>query len=271
MAKTQKVKFDVTKFILNCLESPKRERDWLIESAAEAGVYIPVRIPPSKDLRETWWKIGDQGITGSCVGWGAADSVLRWHFYKARKLTTKQLLSVRQIWMSAKETDIYTSRPTTFIERSGTWLKAALDIARKFGVVTDAELPFVNPPNTPELYYKGIENDFYAIAAKRRISSYYNLGKRLKDWRAWIANNGPILTRLDVDTTWDNAANTNGNLDTYDAAHTRGGHCIALVGYTPTRFIVRNSWGISWGDDGFGYASDAYATAAFTEAYGVVL
>jgi C1A family cysteine protease len=34
---------------------------------------------------------------------------------------------------------------------------------------------------------------------------------------------------------------------------------------------VRNSWGLAWGDKGFAYASDAYAAAAFTEAYGVVL
>jgi C1A family cysteine protease len=45
---------------------------------------------------------------------------------------------------------------------------------------------------------------------------------------------------------------------------------VALVGYTPEGFIVRNSWGVEWGDCGFGYASNAYA-GAFTEAYGVTL
>jgi Papain family cysteine protease len=48
----------------------------------------------------------------------------------------------------------------------------------------------------------------------------------------------------------------------------RGGHAVALVGYTPDRFIVRNSWGTGWGDGGFAYASLAYAQDAFTEAYG---
>ena len=75
--------------------------------------------------------------------------------------------------------------------------------------------------------------------------------------------------RLDVDSTWDDASFTGGNLDLYDAAHTRGGHAVALVGYTADRFIVRNSWGTGWGDKGFGYASLAYAQQAFTEAYGV--
>ena len=50
-----------------------------------------------------------------------------------------------------------------------------------------------------------------------------------------------------------------------------GGHAIALIGYTPDRFIVRNSWGKDWGDKGFGYATDQYAEEAFTEAYGVVV
>jgi hypothetical protein len=35
------------------------------------------RIPESKDLRESWWIIGDQGTTGSCVGWASADSTVR--------------------------------------------------------------------------------------------------------------------------------------------------------------------------------------------------
>jgi C1A family cysteine protease len=61
-------------------------------------------------------------------------------------------------------------------------------------------------------------------------------------------------------------------MDVYRPETMRGGHAVALVGYTPDRFIVRNSWGTTgWGDQGFGYASLAYAQQAFTEAYGVSL
>ncbi len=252
--------------ILNCIPSRDVENDWQLENATEVGVVTESTVPPSKDLRESWWKIGDQGSTGSCVGWAAADSVLRWHFVQAGRLPQNELLSVRFIWMSAKETDIFTSRPTTFIEASGTSLKAALDVARKFGVVRDPVLSFASG----ELY-QGNARTFYALASQLKIASYFNLGRNITEWRKWIANVGPILTRLDVDATWDNAKETNGYFDVYQPNTTRGGHAVALVGYTQDRFIVRNSWGNRWGDEGFGHASNEYAQNAFTEAYGVTV
>lgn len=254
------------KRILNCLPSPKQEEDWNIDNAKKSGLLAAAAvIPVSKDLRESWWKINDQESTGSCVGWATADGVIRWHFVKAGRVDKGKLLSPRFTWMASKETDEFISRPTTFIESTGTSLKAALDVARKFGTVQNSVLPFGSGK-----LYPGEENTFYAIASQLKIASYVNLGVNLSNWKQWIALNGPILTRLDVDTTWDNAKATNGKLDVYDAAHTRGGHAVSLVGYTADRFIIRNSWGTSsWGDKGFGFASLAYAQAAFTEAYGV--
>jgi hypothetical protein len=254
------------KRILNCLPSREPERDWPMASAAQAGLLGAPAIPKSKDLRESWWEIGNQEDTGSCVGWAAADAVVRWHLVKANRLSTKELLSVRYVWMAAKETDAFTSQPTTFIESDGTSLKAALDIARKFGVVLDSVVPFASGR-----LYPGLASTFYALAAQRRIASYFNLGKSPANWRQWIAGNGPILTRLDVDDAWEQAAETGGKLDTYQKPPMPRGHAVALVGYTPDHFIVRNSWGTDWGDKGYAYASNAYARAAFTEAYGVVL
>jgi hypothetical protein len=239
----------------------------LVEHATDAGVLAAAApLPTSKDLREAWWGINDQHATGACVGWATADSVLRWHFTKANRLKTSDLLSPRFLWMAAKETDELVTPPTTFIEAEGTSLKAALDVARNFGSVFDNVLPFATGA-----LYAGNAKSFYATAAQLKITSYFNLGSNLGDWRKWLAQNGPILVRLDVDSTWDNASQTAGKMAAYNPASTRGGHAVALVGYRPGEFIVRNSWGVTWGDKGFAYASDSYAQNAFVEAYGVAI
>ena len=263
-----------TPYILNCLPSPKPEKNWTLATAAAAGITArsttrSAAAAANIDLREAWWGVGDQGNSGSCVGWGTADGVLRWHFVKAGRLTKTERLSPRYIWMASKETDQYTTRPTSFIESDGTWLTAALGIAQKFGAVTDKVLPF--KLGGASQMYTGTANTFYALASQRRIASYFNLGRDLTKWRDWLATKGPILTRLDVDQAFMGATSTKGKLDTYTPNAGIGGHCVALVGYVNGPFIVRNSWGAGWGDKGFAYAADGYAQPAFTEAFGVVL
>lgn len=258
-----------TSRIVNVIPSKNTQDDWQLFNAVGAGILAaPAAPPPSKDLRETWWKVGDQGSTGACVGWGTAEGVLRWHFAKANRIAQNENLSPRFVWMAAKETDEFNNRPTTFIESDGTSLKAALDIARKFGVVKDSILAFGSGK-----LYPGEADTFYAIASQLKISSYFNLFKNFAQWRSWLATKGPILAALSVDRTWDDAALTHGNLDTFQPNTVRGGHCIAVVGYQADgRFIIRNSWNTTWGDKGFGFATEAYIQAAFfNEAYGVNL
>jgi hypothetical protein len=260
------------KRVLNCLPSPDQDKDWILETAEAAGMAeAGPPIPASKDLRDgTWWKINDQGSTGSCVGWSSTDGVIRWHMVKAARLRKDELLSPRFTWMASKEIDEFDQQPTTFIESAGTSLKSALDVARKFGIVRDSVLPF----GSAKLYAGSVQT-FYATAASLKIAAYFNLslnkGHSVTDWRNWLATKGPILTRLDVDRTWDQSSANGGNMDVYKPDTRRGGHAVCLVGYTKDRFIVRNSWGTTWGDKGFGYALDAYAKEAFTEAYGISL
>lgn len=267
-------RFNARQFVLNCSPSVKPEDDWTFEDAIDAGVIdVSASLPVSKDLRAKWWKIDHQGSTGACVGFATAYGVLRWHYVKAGLLKipkkpsyqNQEKPSARFIWMANKETDEITSYPTTFIETAGTQTKLALNVARKYGCVTEAELPFTGKLSMLS------SAAFYAKAASFRISSYHNLGRNLDIWRTWLAFHGPILTRLGVDRTWDNASLTGGHLDVYKPNTVRGGHAVCLVGYTKKFFIVRNSWGDAWGDGGFAYASESYAQNAFTEAYGTVL
>jgi C1A family cysteine protease len=270
MAKASKSRSE-QKRICNLIPTPAEstQKDWTFGTAREAGLLsAKAAIPASVDLRRQWWNIGDQGETGSCVGWASTEGVARYMFVTAKRLAEDTRLSPRFTWMASKETDQFTSRPETMIEGAGTTLKAAVDVLRNYGAVPDALLPFV----LKTAMYTGDEDAFFATAATLKVSSYFNLRRNLGNWRTWLAQHGPILVGLNVDATWDQATSTDGKLDTFQPGTERGGHAVAVVGYTSDRFILRNSWGTRWGDDGFAYASEAYINAGFfPESYGVTL
>ena len=253
----------------NCIASRDVKDDWQIEKAQTLG-YLPKKIvlPKKVDLRKPWWNVGNQGTTGSCVGWSTASSLLRYHFTKASKIKTNEKISVRFIWMASKEMDEYTDYPTTFIDDAGTSIKTALKTARKIGALKAHLFPF----HGKMVEIK--EANFLEIAGKLKIKSFFNLLKnqdnKLDMFKAWLHYNGPILTCLDCDDSWFNVKK-DGLLEKYIKNKNQQGHAMSIVGYTPTHFIVRNSWGIGWGDKGFAYASYDYARDAFKEAYGIVV
>jgi len=271
MAKSATTKRPETKRICNLLPSKGTDKDWGFSSAMAAGALgaAPAALPASVDLRAAWWTVGDQKNTGSCVGWASTDGVARYMFAKAGRLDKKLLLSPRFTWMASKETDDAVDRPETMLDCAGTYLKTAADVLRKFGAVTDDLVPFT----LSAAMYTGDEEEFFATAATRKIASYFNLQRNLPNWKKWLATRGPILVGLSVDATWDNATATNGKLAKFQPATARGGHAVCLVGYkSDGSFIVRNSWGTGWGDQGFAYASPAYINAGFfPESYGMTL
>jgi C1A family cysteine protease len=258
------------KRILNIIPSKKQEKDWVLAHAFSSKAIVEKKkLPTSVDLRASWWKVANQGETGSCVGWSSTDGVLRWHFVKQKAIQPNEQLSVRFVWMSAKETDEITDRPTTFIDDSGTSLKAALDVIRKYGCVTAKELPF-----NANAYYKGTEDELYAAATRFKLKAYYNLFKgatsKAEALRKWFASGGgPVLSSINVDKSFYYPEKTKHILEKFIPAKKESGHAICLVGYNEKGIIIRNSWGTIWGDKGFAYATDDYVHAAFEEAYGV--
>jgi Papain family cysteine protease len=261
---------DFEHFICNVVPSKGTETDWqLADSIAAGSIGAPAALSASVDMRAPWWKINNQENTGSCVGWALADGVARLQMTQAGKIAQTQLLSPRYVWMASKETDTITARPESFIEGAGTTLKAAVDVARNYGLALMDDLPF----HIQTTMFTGKENEFFASCAQRKIAAYFNLKKNLSGWKTWLASTGPILAAFNVDSSWDNAKATGGNIDTFHPDTVRGGHAVCIVGYrTDGRFIVRNSWGTTWGVAGFGYLHPDYIVAAFfDESYGVTL
>ncbi|MBY6707220.1 C1 family peptidase [Rhodococcus sp. BP-241] len=253
--------------IFNLNPSVGTERNWSVADVDGRGP-LEAPVPPSSvDLRADWWTVGDQGRTGSCVGWAAADGVGRRTMVDAGRITQDCRLSPRFTWMGSKESDEFVSRPTGFVEGSGTSLKAAMDVSRTFGFALESDLPF----DIDTTMFLGNENAFYAGIAQRRIS-YVDLAADRVQWRLWLARGGPILAGFSVDDAFTSVG-SDGLVGTFDSATVRGGHAVCIVGYRADgRFIVRNSWGTGWGDAGFAYVTEEYLSAAFyPESYGAVV
>src|SRR5215210_3229275 len=89
--------------ILNVRPSPGREEDHTPAAAEAAGHLRAVDPPAQMDLRAPWYAVGDQGRTGSCVGWALADSVMWRQLVRKGRLAEEDRLSPRYLSMAAKE------------------------------------------------------------------------------------------------------------------------------------------------------------------------
>ncbi len=249
-----------TRRILNLIPSTGTGTDWSVDVAVAVGALTSKPLPKQVDLRANdWWPIGDQGQTGSCVGWAVADGAMRYLLVQANRLGQKERLSVRHVWMASKETDEFVDRPESFIEDAGTSLKAAVDVCRKHGVVPDPVLPF----RLGNLFVTGTTDVFYALAAQRKAASYFNAKLDFKEWRRALASGAPIVAGLNVHAEFTGLG-ADGVLNAAPPGSSQGGHAVCIVGYrSDGHFILRNSWGTGWGANGFAYVSEAYLAARF--------
>lgn len=262
--------------VLNVAPSPDRHRDFPVAQARREGLLDGTPVPEAVDLRRDWWTIGDQEETGSCVGWALGDSVVRWQLVEGGRLAPDEPLSPRFLWMAAKEMRAHLGaasgdpswRPGTSLERVYTSLKAGLEVARRFGVALESEVPWRGG------LFGGDVDAFFASAARRRLVSYWSLdepdvGGTVDNWREWLNERGPIVVKIAVDEALE--AGSRDVLAAFDPATVRDRHAAALVGYGPGHFILRSSWGTDWAADGYALLADGYAADAVEESYGVVM
>lgn len=75
-----------------------------------------------------------------------------------------------------------------------------------------------------------------------KINDYAMIGSWLIAKQAILAN-GPVIISIPV---YDSSRN-----DFWNGTEKEGYHCIALIGYNDEGFIIRNSWGTSYGKNGY--------------------
>jgi hypothetical protein len=262
--------------VLNVVESPTD-----IWDAIESGRLRDVDPPEEVELhKERWYKVADQKQTGSCIGWALADSVMRLQLVKEGRLRQNQRLSARFIWMASKEWQAQRLgrdratlgellpdwQPSTFLEEATTAAKDALEVARHLGVVTEPMLRWDGQLN------RGPERVFWERAEQFKLEAYYSVmaagrDERLRRWRQWISQHGPLMIVVATDSSLLRGERV---LSRFRPRRRVDLHACALVGYRREGFILRNSWGPKWADEGYALAEPEWLIRAVRESYGVL-
>jgi|GEM_PF-1575426 len=245
-------------------DAPDR-RDWVVEAGHPGVTSLPDSLPTSVDLSAQTPEVEDQGDYGSCVGWAVVRGLREWMF---RKVTGRDVrLSVRFVWMAAKETDQF--EINTFVANAGTSLKTAFQVLKKYGVPEEKYYPY----NRDLVLFTSLQqkHDFFFSAARFRIYNYYMLANN-DARKLHLVKVGPFVVTVPVDNLWLGVG-ADGVIPDQSGDNVAGGHAVLVVGYDDRtqRFKFKNSWGKAWGNRGFGYFSYQYAESKIWTAMGTDL
>jgi C1A family cysteine protease len=203
-----------------------------------------VTLPNNVDLRKLYGTpVEDQGKLGSCTGHAIAEAI---------EMIDKK---------NGKNTEIsrmfiyYYERllEGTVNYDSGAYIRDGIKACYTYGAPLESLWPyniskFRTAPSSPAVQ----------DAAKRKVTLY----ERATDFNACInalSNGYPVVIGFTVYSSFETG---NWWYTTADMPYPNkrseivlGGHAVLLVGYNNStqRFIVKNSWGSNWGDNGYFY------------------
>jgi C1A family cysteine protease len=129
----------------------------------------------------------------------------------------------------------------------------------KQGVCTELSWPYV-----PENFAVQPPQQCYDEALRARALAYQRIPRSLKQLKGCIAHGYPFVFGFQVYESFESDEVTKTGVAPMPAANETplGGHAVLAVGYDDAteRFVVRNSWGSTWGNEGYFTLPYAYLT-----------
>ncbi|HKU13464.1 MAG TPA: C1 family peptidase [Steroidobacteraceae bacterium] len=245
-------------------------------------VSLPQQWPDDATIRRLvprYCKSGlvlDQESEGACTGFGLACVVnyLNWRaaLENGSARTKHRPVSPRMLYHLARFYDEWPGE-----DYSGSSCRGALKAWHKHGVCSEDMWPYRDAEGRVRFV---TPNEKWAEdALQRRLGVYYRVNRAsVVDMQAAILEIGAIYVSGDVHDGWGIAVRNkpiNGHaalpaVKPMKKADSLGGHAFALVGFNRIGFVVQNSWGLRWGNCGFGvlpyedwvkYGTDAWIAA----------
>ena len=211
-------------------------------------------LPSSFFLRTPPPEQRGQGGQGSCVGWASAYSLMGFYMRQSGS-------SVVDYGTVGSPSYIYNQIKVSGCG-DGAYCTDAFDLLRAQGVCTWQKMSYNDndcsqqPTSTQR-----------ANAGLYRINSYSKIMDRSElSLKTILYSQEPIMIAMTVYSNFDNIGT---NVLKTKSGSVRGGHALVIMGYDDARhaYKVLNSWGNSWGDNGYFWLDYDFAPQIINEAY----
>lgn len=222
----------VDRIVTGALPSPECEDDFVFENTAMCnGIYL-AEMPEEFDLRPHTYNCRDQGARGTCAAF--ASSALK-EIYHLRRGNSDDVL--QKGYFSPEF--IYSQRRNR--PSHGMYGRDVFTIMKNIGAVPETMYPYKD--TDLEAVYSRPSKDLIKEAGVNRIAEFARV-RSINGLKRALLEVGPCYLALKLyDSSEKFWLKKGRNID--------AGHAVAVVGYNKTGFILRNSWGVDWGDSGY--------------------
>ena len=192
---------------------------------------VDIERPPKVDNRDLFGDVFDQGREGACVGMAVAGGAGFLH---------GERISPRWAYEMAQTHDEFPGE-----DYEGSTVRGGLKAWANVGVVPWAFWPYA-PHRT-----KGLRPGAAGEALQHLLTRYERLNTFHEVLHA-VHTSQFVIATLDTHTGWIRPTSRRHRIRHSRRYFNRGYHAVAIVGYDEQAgyFLVRNSWGADWGDDG---------------------
>lgn len=215
--------------------------------------YLPtVKAPAKADYAIQMSPVRDQGDEGVCVAFATASGVKEYQeMIDYGKLVS---MSPRFLYSLCKKLD-------GLPDEEGTTVRIAMKVLKNYGTCRESLWPY--KPHQKDKPKSGAKED-----AKRFREKSYARILNLNELKMNIYSKGPCVCGVEV---FKGMMETKTGLVSMPKRNEQpiGGHAICLVGYDDKKAVVKfkNSWGLSWGDKGYGWLPYEYIDAFMMDAW----